>query len=146
MKTLSLRKNIIKPSYTATYLPIFLQNDENTIEKCSLFGEKSSSKAPSLASNLPLNLRQAPSLEKFEVEKSGYNVRLFHNMVKTCVIINTWKLLSNRRCPCCGLKSPSVQQYTYDIAPKYLVLALNRFIAGEGIAERKLVHEMNIEQ
>ena len=34
-------KNIIKPSYTATYLPIFPRNDENTMKN-----------APSLEKNL----------------------------------------------------------------------------------------------
>ena len=36
-KTLSLKKKVLKPSYTPTYLPIFLRNDKNMIEKLPLW-------------------------------------------------------------------------------------------------------------
>ena len=65
MKTLSLKKNYHKPSYTATYLPIFLRNDENTMKN-----------APSLEKNLPLKLPLWPQISL----SVGGNLPLWKNL------------------------------------------------------------------
>ena len=46
--------NVLKPSHTTIYLPIFFGNDENTIKK-----------APSLEKNLPLKLPLWPQISLF---------------------------------------------------------------------------------